>query len=147
MLCKCINAVASGQSGINSQQMHYVLEALSGVDTLRVVNSSGKSLLTPREDRWSPSCRGLTIAKPPQLGISEAPVKKKYLLRIFDKLEISTRVELVLYAVSMARSARRNGCPAAPEGQNKHFPDTIGAAPVGRGELIDPFGTVARDGL
>ncbi|HMK22353.1 MAG TPA: LuxR C-terminal-related transcriptional regulator [Terriglobales bacterium] len=34
-----------------------------------------------------------------ELGLSEHTVKK-YLFRIFDKLGISTRVELVLYAVN-----------------------------------------------
>ena len=34
-----------------------------------------------------------------ELGLSEHTVKK-YMFRIFDKLGISTRVELVLYAVS-----------------------------------------------
>ena len=101
MLCKCINAVASGQIWINSQQMHYVLEALSEVDTLRVVNSSGKPLLTPREEQVvALVADGLTNREAAhELGISEHTVKK-YLLRIFDKLGISTRVELVLYAVS-----------------------------------------------
>jgi DNA-binding NarL/FixJ family response regulator len=101
MLCKCINAVASGQIWINSQQMHYVLEALSEVDTLRVVNSSGKPLPTPREEQVvALVADGLTNREAAhELGISEHTVKK-YLLRIFDKLGISTRVELVLYAVS-----------------------------------------------
>jgi DNA-binding NarL/FixJ family response regulator len=50
-LCRCITCVAKGQVWMNSQQTHYVLEALSEVSTLRVVNSSGKSLLTPREEQ------------------------------------------------------------------------------------------------
>lgn len=101
VLCKCINAIASGQIWINSQQMHYVLEALSEVDTLRVVNSSGKPLLTPREEQVvALVADGLTNREAAhELRISEHTVKK-YLLRIFDKLGISTRVELVLYAVS-----------------------------------------------
>lgn len=101
MLCKCITSVASGQIWINSQQMHYVLEALSEVETLRVVNSSGKSLLTPREEQVvALVADGLTNREAAhELGLSEHTIKK-YLLRIFDKLGISTRVELVLYAVS-----------------------------------------------
>jgi DNA-binding NarL/FixJ family response regulator len=101
MLCKCISAVAGGQIWINSQQMHYVLEALSEVDTLRVVNSSGKSLLTPREEQVvALVADGLSNREAAhQLGLSEHTIKK-YMLRIFDKLGISTRVELVLYAVS-----------------------------------------------
>ncbi len=101
MLCKCISAVAGGQIWINSQQLHYVLAALSEVDTLRVVNSSGKSLLTPRQEQVvalvADGLSNREVAH--ELGLSEHTIKK-YLLRIFDKLGISTRVELVLYAVS-----------------------------------------------
>jgi DNA-binding NarL/FixJ family response regulator len=101
MLCKCINGVSKGEIWINAQQMHYVLEALSDVNTLRVVNSSGKSLLTPREEQVvALVADGLSNREAAnELGLSEHTIKK-YLLRIFDKLGISTRVELVLYAVS-----------------------------------------------
>ena len=101
MLCKCISAVVSGQTWINSQQMHYVLEALSEVDTLRVVNSSGQTMLTPREEQVvALVADGLSNREAgKELGLSEHTIKK-YLRRIFDKLGISTRVELVLYAVS-----------------------------------------------
>lgn len=101
MLCKCIKAVAGGQIWINSLQMHFVLEALSDVETLRVVNSHGKSLLTPREEQVvALVADGLSNREAAnELGLSEHTIKK-YMLRIFDKLGISTRVELVLYAVS-----------------------------------------------
>jgi DNA-binding NarL/FixJ family response regulator len=101
MLCKCVTAVASGQIWINSQQMHFVIEALSEVDTLRLVNSSGKSLLTSREEQVvalvADGLGNREVAN--ELGLSEHTIKK-YLLRIFAKLGIATRVELVLYAVS-----------------------------------------------
>jgi DNA-binding NarL/FixJ family response regulator len=101
MLCKCIHCVQQGQVWINSQQMSYVLDALSEVPTLRVVNSNGRFLLTPREEQVVAlvadglSNRGVAE----ELGLSEHTIKK-YLLRIFDKVGISSRVELVLYAMS-----------------------------------------------
>jgi len=101
MLCKCIHCVSEGQVWINSQQINYVLDALSEVPTLRVVNSTGRSLLTPREEQVvALVADGLTnrgVAS--ELGLSEHTIKK-YLLRIFDKVGISSRVELVLYAMS-----------------------------------------------
>jgi DNA-binding NarL/FixJ family response regulator len=101
MLCKCIHCVFRGQVWINSQQMNYVLDALSEVPTLRVVNSNGRSLLTPREEQVvALVADGLTnrgVAA--ELGLSEHTIKK-YLLRIFDKVGTSSRVELVLYAMS-----------------------------------------------
>ena len=101
MLCKCIHCVSQGQTWINSQQMSYVLDALSEVPTLRLVNSNGRFLLTPREEQVvALVADGLTnrgVAT--ELGLSEHTIKK-YLLRIFDKVGISSRVELVLYAMS-----------------------------------------------
>jgi DNA-binding NarL/FixJ family response regulator len=101
MLCKCIQCVSRGEVWINSQQMKYVLDALSEVPTLRVVNSNGRPLLTPREEQVvALVADGLTnrgVAE--ELGLSEHTIKK-YLLRIFDKVGISSRVELVLYAMS-----------------------------------------------
>jgi DNA-binding NarL/FixJ family response regulator len=114
MLCKCINSVSSGQIWINSQQMHYVLEALSDVNTLRVVNSSGKSLLTPREEQVvALVADGLSNREAAhELGLSEHTIKK-YMLRIFDKLGISTRVELVLYAVSNGENRQSEWMPGS----------------------------------
>lgn len=101
LLCKCIHCVSQGQIWINNQQMNYVLDALSEVPTLRVVNSNGRFLLTPREEQVvALVADGLTnrgVAG--ELGLSEHTIKK-YLLRIFDKVGISSRVELVLYAMS-----------------------------------------------
>ena len=114
MLCKCINSVANGQIWINSQQMHYVLEALSGLNTLRVVNSSGQSLLTPREEQVvALVADGLSNREAAhELGLSEHTIKK-YLLPIFDKLGISTRVELVLYAVSHGENRQAEWVPGS----------------------------------
>jgi len=101
MLCKCINCVSRGEIWLNNEQMHHVLDALSEVPTLRVVNSSGRSLLTPREEQVvALVADGLTNRQVAgELGLSEHTIKK-YLLRIFDKVGISSRVELVLYAMS-----------------------------------------------
>jgi len=101
MLCKCIHCVSQGEVWLNGQQMNYVLDTLSEVPTLRVVNSTGRSLLTPREEQVvALVADGLTNrAVAGELGLSEHTIKK-YLLRIFDKLGTSSRVELVLYAMS-----------------------------------------------
>ena len=101
MLCKCINCVSKGEIWLNNEQMHYVADALSEVPTLRVVNSNGRLLLTPREEQVvALVADGLTNRQVAgELGLSEHTIKK-YLLRIFDKVGISSRVELVLYAMS-----------------------------------------------
>ena len=113
-LCRCISCVAKGQIWMNSQQTHYVLEALSEVSTLRVVNSNGKSLVTPREEQVvALVADGLSNRQvAAELGLSEHTVKK-YMLRIFDKLGISTRVELVLYALSHGQNRPAEWMPGS----------------------------------
>ena len=99
-LCKCIEVVHRGEIWASSQQVEYLLELVTQVPSLRVVNANGKTLITPREEQVvALVAEGLTnrdIAN--ELGLSEHTVKK-YLFHIFDKLGVSTRVELVLYAV------------------------------------------------
>jgi len=100
-LCRCIICVARGQVWIDSQQMHYLLDALSQVPALRVVNVAGRPLLTAREEQVvALVADGLSNREVgDELGLSEHTIKK-YMLSIFDKLGVSTRVELVLYAIS-----------------------------------------------
>ena len=67
--------------------------------SLRVVGASGEKLLTPREEQVvalvTDGLCNRNVAT--ELGLSEHTVKK-YLFRIFEKLDNSSRVELVLYA-------------------------------------------------
>jgi DNA-binding NarL/FixJ family response regulator len=106
-LCRCIQQVAEGQVWANTEQMRILLDLVSEVPSLRVLNSRGEKLLTPREEQVvALVAEGLSnrnIAR--ELDLSEHTVKK-YLFRIFDKLGISTRVELVLYAVNHGNPRR-----------------------------------------
>jgi len=101
LLCKCLLRVAAGQIWANTAQLNYILDLLSEVPSLRVLNSIGIDLLTPREEQVvALVAEGLgnrQIAL--ELNLSQHTIKK-YLFRVFEKLGISTRVELVLYAVN-----------------------------------------------
>jgi DNA-binding NarL/FixJ family response regulator len=101
LLCKCIQAVCRGQVWANSQQVNYLLDLVCQVPALRVVNSVGRNLLTPREEQVvALVAEGLSnrdISR--ELNLSEHTIKK-YLFRIYDKIGVSNRVELVLYAVA-----------------------------------------------
>jgi DNA-binding NarL/FixJ family response regulator len=101
LLCKCIQTVRAGQIWANDQQVHYLIEALTNVPSLRMVSAKGLRLLTPREEQVvALVADGLSNREVAlELDLSEHTIKK-YLFRIFDKLGISSRVELVLYAVS-----------------------------------------------
>jgi DNA-binding NarL/FixJ family response regulator len=118
LLCRCIQRVAAGQVWANTEQMRFLLDLVSEVPSLRVVNSRGRELLTPREEQVvALVAEGLSNrGAARELNLSEHTVKK-YLFRIFDKLGISSRVELVLYAVNHGEplpaewlaAARRHG--------------------------------------
>jgi len=101
LLCKCLLRVATGQIWANTEQLNYVIDLISEVPSLRVLNSRGSSLLTPREEQVvALVAEGLgnrEIAG--ELNLSEHTIKK-YLFHIFEKLGVSSRVELVLYAVN-----------------------------------------------
>ncbi len=101
LFCKCIQSVHQGQLWVNNEQLQYLIEVVTQVPSLRVVNSRGLKLLTPREEQVvalvADGLSNREVAH--ELQLSEHTVKK-YLSRIFDKLGISSRVELVLYAVS-----------------------------------------------
>ena len=101
LLCKCIQSVYHGQVWATSEQLQYLIEVVAQVPSLMVVNSSGIKLLTPREEQVvALVADGLcNRAVALELRLSEHTIKK-YLFRIFDKLGISSRVELVLYAVN-----------------------------------------------
>ncbi|MGH9614169.1 MAG: response regulator transcription factor [Bryobacteraceae bacterium] len=100
-LCKCILRVAAGQIWASTEQLNYIMEMISEVPSMRVLNTRGARLLTPREEQVvALVAEGLgnrLIAR--ELKLSEHTVKK-YLFRIFEKLGISSRVELVLYALN-----------------------------------------------
>ncbi len=101
LLCRCIQRVAGGQIWANTEQMSFLLDLISEVPSLRVLNSRGHQLLTPREEQVvALVAEGLSNRDTArELNLSEHTIKK-YLFRIFDKLGISSRVELVLYAVN-----------------------------------------------
>jgi DNA-binding NarL/FixJ family response regulator len=78
-----------------------VVEALQKALPFKAVNSRGEALLTKREQEIVPLvANGLTNREiSTQLRVSEHTIKN-HLFRIYEKLGISSRVELILYAVS-----------------------------------------------
>ena len=92
---------------------------------VRLVNAKGATLLSKREEEVVRQvAEGLSnhdIAQ--QLHLSDHTVKN-HLFHIFEKLGISNRVELVLYAVSQSKrpamSVSRDDFPAVMSGNQTH---------------------------
>ncbi len=113
-ISKCVSRIQQGQIWANNAELQHLLEALSAPPRMQLVNSTGVEILAPREQEvvhWV--AEGLTnreIAE--QLDLSANTVKN-YLFRIFDKLGISSRVELILYVATQLgpRRVKAGGTP------------------------------------
>jgi DNA-binding NarL/FixJ family response regulator len=109
-LCKCVDRVHAGQIWANSGELAHVLETFAKMTPMRVVDAGGSRLLTKREEDvvrlLSDGLQNREIAQ--ELNLSEHTVKN-YLFRIFDKLGVSSRVELVLYAMSSSKRSQISG--------------------------------------
>jgi DNA-binding NarL/FixJ family response regulator len=151
-LCKCIHSVHEGQIWARSVELDLALDALANSPVVRATNHKGLDLLSARE-RQVTQClaSGMTnrdIAD--SLGLSPHTVKN-YLFRIFDKLGVSSRTELLYLAMSNSHPEPENsagktngrfstvleaaeaGLPAAQLqlaelcGQDDHGPDPVSA--------------------
>jgi DNA-binding NarL/FixJ family response regulator len=113
-LAKCIHCVSQGQIWANSSQLRYLLEALGEALPLRAMDSRGAALLSRREQEVVRCvAEGLSNREIAQrLSLTEHTVKN-YLFRIFDKLGVSKRVEVVLFAYS------RGGFEPARQGDRR----------------------------
>jgi two-component system nitrate/nitrite response regulator NarL len=100
-LPKCIRRVHEGQVWVSNVELEFLLELVVSMRPMKARNSGGMALLTPREKDVvrlaAEGMRNQEIAA--KLKVSEHTVRN-YMFRIFDKLGISSRVELVLYAFS-----------------------------------------------
>lgn len=100
-LCRCLTVVKEGQIWAGTNALKIVLNAFERFAPLRIVDARGSDLLTNREQQVvSLVVDGLNNREiSEQLHLSEHTVKN-HLFHIFEKLGISSRVELVLYAIS-----------------------------------------------
>ena len=116
LLCRCVQAVHQGQIWINDEHLRYLIDTVTQVPSLRVVNAHGLHLLTPREEQVvalvADGLSNREVAR--ELHLSEHTIKK-YLFRIFEKVGISSRVELVLYAVNRGDSCQAEWIPSGTD--------------------------------
>jgi DNA-binding NarL/FixJ family response regulator len=104
-LAKCIRCVHNGQIWANNAQIEFLLDALPNFRP-RLTKSNGADLLTPRERQVTrlvaEGMKNRDVAD--ALHVTEHTVSN-YLYRIFEKLEVSSRVQLILHAMNEKKSA------------------------------------------
>jgi len=114
-LCKCIQRVHAGQVWANSQETQWILKALTDMEPRRVLTNQRTSSLTPRQaqivDFVTDGLPNKEIAA--ALGVGEHTVRN-HLFRIYKRLGVSNRVELIFYGLSRrADPARQDSDTAA----------------------------------
>lgn len=113
-LWNCIQSVYEGKIWANNDELKFVVEALVSSTLPRLTAAGNAWLLTPREQEVIRLvAEGLTNRQiADALNLSQHTIKN-HLLRMFEKLEVSTRAELVLTALGHPDAAR--SCPITPE--------------------------------
>src|SRR5271170_6444410 len=125
-LCKCISCVHQGQVWARSADLHFVLEAL--VDPLPIETRglpSSRPLSKREEEIAHMVAEGFSNRQiSERLDLSEHTIKN-YLFRVFEKLGVSTRVELTLYALKRGKVPRTR--PPAANAVPKAEPRLVGS--------------------
>lgn len=99
-LCRCIRSVYEGQIWASAKQLTYLIESLSGLKPMQIVNADGQMVLSAREQEVfrllaeGRSNRAMATA----LKLSEHTIKN-HLFHIFYKLGVSSRTEAILYGM------------------------------------------------
>ena len=103
LLAKCVHCVYQGQVWASSREMALALDALASAPIVRAVNAHGLSLLSKRELQvvrcLAEGLSNRQIAE--RLKLSQHTVKN-HLFRVFDKLGVSSRIELLFMTLTQA---------------------------------------------
>lgn len=141
-LCKCIRCVHEGQIWARSVELEHALEALANSPLVRAINHKGLDLLSARERQVVQYlAAGMTnreIAE--SLGLSRHTVKN-YLFRIFDKLGVSSRTELLYLTMSSPQTRTQDSSNTEEE---EGLPALLKAAEAGHSwaqiRLVEHYG-------
>jgi DNA-binding NarL/FixJ family response regulator len=104
-LSKCIQTVHRGQIWASNEDLEHLIKALSHLQPLHLNNPQGMPLLTRREEDVvrlvADGLKNREIAQ--RLKVKEHSIRN-YVYRIFEKLGVSSRVELIPYVFSHRES-------------------------------------------
>jgi DNA-binding CsgD family transcriptional regulator len=121
MFCKCVRRVHQGEIWADTRGITLAIDALASTPVVRAVDSEGLNLLSKRElEVVRCLVQGLTnreIAE--KMGLSQHTIKN-YLFRIFDKLGVSSRTELLFMTLSQNNSPEESLLHEGPRQALQH---------------------------
>ncbi len=127
-LGKCIRSVHEGQIWARSVDLDQALEAFANLPSVRAINHKGIELLSERERQVIQHVAGGMTNREIAQALDLSPhTVKNYLFRIFDKLGVSSRTEL-LYLTMNQSQARPRG---TANGESHSFSAIIEDAEAG----------------
>jgi len=115
-LCKCIRCVHEGQVWANSQGLQYVVDAVAEHGPAVGLMPGSRPLSKREEEITFLVAEGYSNRQiSERLDLSEHTIKN-YLFRVFEKLGVTTRVGLALYALKRGKSPSRGDSASVPPG-------------------------------
>ena len=127
-LCKCIRSVHEGQIWARSVDLDHALDALANAPLVRATNHKGIELLSARERQVIQHLAGGMTNREIAEALALSPhTVKNYLFRIFDKLGVSSRTELLYLTMNNSQALPAH----AAGGANIAFSTMIEAAETG----------------
>jgi DNA-binding NarL/FixJ family response regulator len=112
MFCRCIRSVHHGEIWADSREVSLAIEALASTPGVRAVGADGLNLLSKRElEVVQFLAQGLTNREiADRMALSQHTIKN-YLFRVFDKLGVSSRVELLFMTLSQSANSEDSLVP------------------------------------
>src|SRR5271165_6891334 len=137
LLVECLRKVVAGETWLDSQAVHWVMEAYRNQNS-RPSGSRPKVQLTPKETLIV-SCvtqgmKNKEIAL--RVGTTEQVVKN-YLRKVYDKLGVADRLELALYCLNhhVVDNTKVPPLPVSPQNGNSANAAAAGATASGAGPV------------
>ncbi len=106
-LPKCIRSVYQGQIWASNNEIEFLLDLISNLKPIHIASPQAMAMLTRREqDVMRLVAKGMRNDEiSAKLKLSEHTIRN-YIVQLYDKLGLSSRVELVLYILSQSDENR-----------------------------------------